>query len=169
VKKILIHIILLLLMPATAWLQPKVAMRVSATGKPSGGGRALSLPVSISKNADCLRLNTGLAVYMAERGTGAFVLACKTNTETPDVEIKLFPNPVYTYARLVSMALLSQERQLTLTVLDAAGRTVMTLQRPSDQLYAGIVIEMSRLGAGSYFLRIDGQKIHRVIPFIKAN
>lgn len=168
-KKLLLHIILLLLAPATAWLQPKVAMRVSATGKPSSGGRVLSLPVSVSKNADCLRLNTGLAVYMAERGTGVFVLACKTNTETPDVEIKLFPNPVYTYARLVSMALLRQENHLTLTVLDAAGRIVLTLQRPADQLYAGISIELSRLGAGSYFLRIDGKEIHRVIPFIKVN
>jgi hypothetical protein len=169
VKKLIIHIILLLLLPATAWVQPKVAARVSATGKLSGGGRAVSLPVSIDKTSDCLRLNSGLAVYLAERGTGSFVLACKTNTETPDVEIKLFPNPVYTYGRLVSMALLTQERQLSIGIFDAAGRNVMNLQRPADQLYAGMVIEMSRLGAGYYFLRIDGQKIHRVIPFVKIN
>lgn len=157
------------MLPTTAHLQYKASMRVSVTGKLSSGDRTMSVPVSINENRKCLRLNTGLAVYMAERGSGAFVLGCRTSNVTPDVEIKLFPNPVYTYARLVSMALLSQESLLSITVLDAAGRVILALQRPADQLYAGITIEMNRLGAGSYFLRIDGKTIHRGIPFIKVN
>jgi Secretion system C-terminal sorting domain len=169
VNKTLFYIIPLLLMPATAWLQSRSVARFSATGKLSSGAPTMSLTVSFNKNSGCLKLNTGLALYHGERRDGAFVLACATSAEAPVINIKFFPNPVSTYGKLISMTLLAQERQLAVSVLDATGRVLMQLQHTDEQIYNGLTIEMSGLPAGSYFLRVDGKTVHRVISFIKTN
>jgi hypothetical protein len=143
--------------------------RISATGKLSDGASIMSLAVSFNKKSACLKLNTGLSLYQGERGDGAFVMACRANSELPAIEIKLFPNPVSTYGKLMSMALLGQERQLAVSVFDASGRALFQLQKTAEQLFNGLSIDMSGLAAGSYFLRVDGKSVHRVIPFIKIN
>lgn len=160
---------MLLLLPLFLTAQASTFFTVSATGPLSSGESTSSLPIQFSGNSDCLKINSGLAVYSGARGSQSFVMACRTSNNEPIIELTLFPNPTTAYSRLISSVLLRSEQQLIITVVDSKGRVVLQLSKSADQLFAGADINFQQISAGSYFMRIDGRVIHQVIPFIKMN
>jgi hypothetical protein len=163
------YIISLLLLPVIISAQERLFYSVSATGRLSSGYSTSSLPVQFNKSNDCLQINSGMAVYTGTRGSQAFVMACRSSTNEPVIQLTLFPNPATTISKLISSALLRNEQSLTIAVIDVQGRVLFQLNRSPDQLLTGVSIDVQRLSAGSYFLKINGRSFYQVIPFIKMN
>jgi hypothetical protein len=161
--------LLFLLISVFASAQERLFYTVSSTGRLSSGWSTSSLPVQFNKSNDCIRLNSGMAVYAGTRGSQPFVMACRTVNNEPLIQLTLFPNPATAFSKLVSSALLSNEQVLNIAVIDGQGRVVLQLTRSPDQLLSGVTIDVQRLSAGSYFLRVNGRVFHQVIPFIKMN
>ena len=126
---------------------------VSVVGSFSQGMRASSLVQSFNKRTECLQLNTGLFLYYAIKGSSKFELTCQTNSSDTPIDIRLFPNPVRNYVRLEGSGPLDIDQNLSLSLFDAAGTSFF----------------WGWLQSGNYYLRVDGEELHRVIPFIKLN
>lgn len=167
-KNIILHIAIVSFCLSSTHAQSVSSITVSAIGAFADGGKATSLALSISKSTDCLQLNTGLALYSGIMGHLPFVMTCKTDAPTLPVDIKLYPNPVENYTRLVSSLPTTNSSPFQLSVIDALGRIVMVKQISATLLSAGISLYFGQLPSGNYFLKLDRENLHHVIPFIKV-
>ena len=142
---------------------------VSVVGSFSQGMRASSLVQSFNKRTECLQLNTGLFLYYAIKGSNKFELTCQTNSSDTPIDIRLFPNPVRNYVRLEGSGPLDIDQNLSLSLFDAAGKRLWGQVISVSQLIAGTSFFWGWLQSGNYYLRVDGEELYRVIPFIKLN
>ncbi|MFM8758474.1 MAG: T9SS type A sorting domain-containing protein [Methylophilaceae bacterium] len=159
----------IIVFPILVSAQERLFFTVSATGRLSSGWSTSSLPVQFNKSNDCIQLNSGMAVYAGVRGSQPFVMTCRSANNEPVIQLTLFPNPASSISKLISSALLSHEQSLNIAVIDVQGRVLFQISRTPDQLLSGISVDVQRLPAGSYYLRVDGRAFHQVIPFIKMN
>ena len=142
---------------------------VSVVGSFSQGMRASSLVQSFNKRTECLQLNTGLFLYYGIKGNSRFELTCQTGSIVTPVDIRLFPNPVRNYVRLAGSGISENDQNLSLSLYDAAGKRLWEQVITVSQLIAGTSFFWGWLQSGNYYLRVDGEELHRVIPFIKLN
>lgn len=142
---------------------------VSVVGSFSQGMHASSLVQSFNKRTECLQLNTGLYLYYGVKGNSRFELNCQTGSIVTPVDIRLFPNPVRNYVRLEGSGISENDQNLSLSLYDAAGKRLWEQVITVSQLIAGTSFFWGWLQSGNYYLRVDGEKLHRVIPFIKLN
>jgi hypothetical protein len=142
---------------------------ISVVGSFSQGMRASSLVQSFNKRTECLQLNTGLFLYYAIKGSSKFDLTCQSSPSVTPIDIQLFPNPVRNYVRLEGSGLLDIGQSISLSLFDAAGKRLWGQVIPVSQLIAGTSFFWGWLQSGNYYLRVDGEELHRVIPFIKLN
>ena len=142
---------------------------VSVVGSFSQGMRATSLVQSFNKRTECLQLNTGLYLYYGVKGNSRFELTCQTGSIVTPVDIRLFPNPVRNYVRLEGSGISENDQNLSLSLYDAAGKRLWEQVITVSQLIAGTSFFWGWLQSGNYYLRVDGEELHRVIPFIKLN
>ncbi|MEY4586416.1 MAG: Secretion system C-terminal sorting domain [Bacteroidota bacterium] len=142
---------------------------VSVVGSFSQGMRASSLVQSFNKRTECLQLNTGLYLYYGVKGNSRFELTCQSGSIVTPVDIRLFPNPVRNYVRLEGSGISENDQNLSLSLYDAAGKRLWEQVITVSQLIAGTSFFWGWLQSGNYYLRVDGEELHRVIPFIKLN
>ena len=167
-KKILLYLFVLFFAAQSALAQSSSFISVSAIAALSNGSKVTCQALSFNKAVDCIQLNTGLSLFSGILGVMQFSAACKAITASVPLAFKLFPNPVVNYTRLISTASLPAVDQLQLAVIDAMGRIVMKRAIGSSNLTTGISLFFGNLSAGNYYLRIDGENLHRVVPFIKV-
>lgn len=149
--------------------QSRSFFSIGVMGSLSKGERVTSLAQSFNNKADCLQLNTGLALYSGYFGIREFDLACKSNPSSPAVEIRLYPNPVQNYVRIEGSGFMGNEPQITMVLFDDNGRKVLQEIVTTAQLITGRSYNWGWLSSGNYYLRVDGYNTHRIIPFIKLN
>lgn len=142
--------------------------RVGSIGQLSLGGYASSLATSFNNSVDCIKLNTGVTLFNGLFGQNEFFSSCKPVVSVESLEFNLFPNPVINYTRLVASGIPSSLTTMSLVVVDALGRTILRTKLDSRVLRAGYVINASGFLSGNYFLRVYGDGLSRVIPFVKV-
>lgn len=142
---------------------------VSVVGSFSQGMRASSLVQSFNKRTECLQLNTGLYLYYGIKGNARFELTCQTGPIVIPNDIRLYPNPVRNYVRIEGSGFPDNDQNLSLSLYDAAGKRLWMQVIATSQLIGGASFFWGWLQSGNYYLRVDGEELHRVIPFIKLN
>jgi hypothetical protein len=142
---------------------------VSVVGSFSQGMRASSLVQSFNKRTECLQLNTGLYLYYGVKGNSIFELTCQAGSIVNPIDIRLFPNPVRNYVRLEGSGFSDNDQNFNLSLYDAAGKRLWIQVIAANQLLVGVSFFWGWLQSGNYYLRVDGEDLHRVIPFIKLN
>jgi hypothetical protein len=168
-KQLVLLSVLLICIIQNGFSQSGSFYGVSVVGSFSQGMRASSLVQSFNKRTECLQLNTGLFLYYAIKGSSKFDLACQSSPSVTPIDIQLFPNPVRNYVRLEGSGLLDIDQSISLSLFDAAGKRLWGQVIPVSQLIAGTSFFWGWLQSGNYYLRVDGEELHRVIPFIKLN
>ena len=168
-KQVVLLSVLLICIIQNGFSQSGSFYGVSVVGSFSQGMRASSLVQSFNKRTECLQLNTGLFLYYAIKGSSKFDLACQSSPSVTPIDIQLFPNPVRNYVRLEGSGLLDIDQSISLSLFDAAGKRLWGQVIPVSQLIAGTSFFWGWLQSGNYYLRVDGEELHRVIPFIKLN
>jgi len=143
--------------------------RVGSIGTFSDGGYVSSLAISFNRNAECVKLNTGVSLFGSLLGQKEFVVFCKAVSAGEDIEFNLYPNPVVTYTRLVATGMSIAMTQLDMTIVDALGRLVRREKLQASGLRTGYVLNVGSLSAGNYFLRVEASGFNKVIPFVKVH
>lgn len=142
--------------------------RIGSLGALAGTNYTASLAASFNNASECIKLNTGVALFAGTMGKKEFVAICKPLLVEEKIEFTLFPNPVENYTRLVATGLPVSLDQIQVIIVDAAGRTVLSEKIACSRLRTGYSFYLNRLSAGNYFLRIYANGLTRIIPFVKV-
>lgn len=143
--------------------------RVGSVGKFPGGDYVASLATSFNNKTECVKLNTGVTLFWGLFGRDDFYSYCKNAATEIHYELKLYPNPVNSTARLVGSGLSSSVNQLKYEVLDALGRSIKRESLDAGLLRTGVNLKFDFLAVGNYFLKVFTNDFVQVIPFIKVN
>lgn len=166
--KFILNMLILLSSLTSSNAQSIPFSRVGVIGQFTTGGYASSLATSFNNSVDCIKLNTGVTLFNGLFGQNEFFAACKSTISNEAWEFSLFPNPVVNYTRLVASSVPNSIHTISIVVVDALGRTILKAKLDPRVLRAGYVINASGLLSGNYFLRVHGDGLSRVIPFVKV-
>lgn len=122
----------------------------TAAGNYTGGGLNLSWTVGqpeyITGSAGNSILTQGF------QQPHKLILTARPETKTADVSVRLYPNPAH--AELTAAYQFTGPGELTLTLLDATGKTVRDSQNfQAHESFFSVPIDVSDLAAGLYFVQ----------------
>jgi hypothetical protein len=162
-------LILAVYFPLSLLSQNTHSFCVGAIGMLSSGNPAQSLAQSFTSKASCLQVQTGIQVHQGILGRLPFAIDCNTAVTITPFSIRLFPNPVINYVRIDGAGAIGSNENCLLAIIDATGRLLFKESTTIPALRSGISYFWGWLKSGSYFLKVDGETIHQIVPFVKIN
>jgi len=121
----------------------------------------------ISKNANCVNLQNGLALFYATKNNNPFELNCVINQEFNTLEIKFYPNPVKTISFVKFKNKPPFFDKFSLSIWSIIGENVFSSNVTSNDLYNGLELNLSKLLPGTYFLKVENSFFLEAIKIIK--
>jgi hypothetical protein len=125
--------------------------------------------VQFTSNANCVNVQSGLAVFNAIRNTGEFSINCAVTQDFNKLGIKLYPNPATTSTRVKFMSTPPLNEEFSVSVLTTGGIMLSNRKETGATLFQGIMLDVSSLVSGSYIIKIESVQYVDAIKFIKAN
>lgn len=122
-----------------------------------------------NSNSECLTLQNGSAVLIGERATGTFVIYCDKISKIHTLGIKVYPNPVASFAQVKFIKTPLLYETFTYSIWTANGRLVKSGKATGAEIYKGLTLDMRIEGSGVYIIRIESTTSSDVLKFIKAN
>jgi hypothetical protein len=83
--------------------------------------------------------------------------------------VKLFPNPVNSVTKVKITNVPPLNETFNLSIWTTEGAMISTSKETGYNLFQGMTMDLSRLVAGSYVLKIESNNFIDAIKFIKAN
>lgn len=119
--------------------------------------------------ANCIDVQTGIAVLSGQRGTGQFAVNCQVTMNINTLGIKMYPNPVLTSSnvKFINTPPLTEIFNLAIWGLD--GSLISSRKETGYNIFQGVLINLTALNAGTYVLKIESSNYVDAIKFIKAN
>jgi hypothetical protein len=127
-----------------------------------------SMALTFISSSNCLNVQNGAAVLTGERGNGLFVTNCEVVTKINSLGIKLFPNPVSDFTKVMFINTPPLNDNFIITILGLDGSKVANLSATGYELFQGKKINLSSLSTGTFFLQIESSKYIDALKFIKA-
>lgn len=126
-------------------------------------------PMNFKSNANCINVETGIAMLSSANGNGAFSINCAITQVFNTLGIKLFPNPVnnFTKAKLINTPPLTES--FNVSVWNTEGVMISTRKETGYNLFQGIMLDLGNVVSGSYILKVESAQFVETIKFIKAN
>lgn len=127
------------------------------------------MPFHFNSNSECLTLQNGSAVLIGERATGTFVIYCDKISKIHTLGIKVYPNPVASFAQVKFIKTPLLYETFTYSIWTANGRMVKSGKATGAEIYKGLTLDMRIESSGIYIIRIESSTSSDVLKFIKAN
>lgn len=122
-----------------------------------------------NSNSECLTLQNGSAVLIGERATGTFVIYCDKISKIHTLGIKVYPNPVASFAQVKFIKTPLLYETFTYSIWTANGRKVKSGKATGAEIFRGLTLDMRTESSGVYIIRIESTSSSDVLKFIKAN
>ena len=122
-----------------------------------------------NSNSECLTLQNGSAVLIGERAIGAFVVYCDKTSNIHTLGIKVYPNPVASFAQVKFITTPPLHEAFTYSIWTANGRMVKRGKATGAAIFKGLALDMRTESSGVYIIRIESATSSDVLKFIKAN
>jgi hypothetical protein len=134
-----------------------------------GNTNSNATSISFKSVANCLDVQSGIAVLNGTRANGQFVTNCDVSVKFNTLGIMLFPNPVLiaTKVKFKNTPPLSEDFNLSIWTME--GAIVYTSKASGYNILQGVIVNMGQLVAGSYIIKIESATYADAIKFIKAN
>jgi len=150
-----------------AQAQTAPAFMMSSMGSIAGSSNT-GLAIQFNSITTCLNIQNGVAVLNGERGNGQFAMNCEVSLKINSLGVKLYPNPVNTFAKVKLNNTPPLTEIFSLTIWTAEGVLISTRKEMGYNLFQGIEIDLNTMTAGTYVLRIESTNYVDAIKFIKA-
>jgi hypothetical protein len=170
-KKIGVTVIaffLCLLLSNTGSAQLSPTFTMSSVGM-IGNTNSNATAISFTSVANCLDVQTGIAVLSGTRANGQFVTNCDVKVKFNTLGIKLFPNPVIGSTKVKFMNTPPLTENFNVSVWTMEGGVILSRKESGYNIFQGVIVDMGMLIAGSYILKIESANYADAIKFIKAN
>jgi hypothetical protein len=125
--------------------------------------------LQFTSNANCINVQSGIAVFNGIRNSGVFELNCTVTQEFNKLGVKMFPNPTRSVSKVKLMNLPPLKDQFTVSVMTTGGIVLSNQTETGASLFQGILLNVSSLVSGSYILKVESSNYADAIKFIKAN
>ena len=125
--------------------------------------------LNYKSNANCIDVQSGIAVFNGTRNFGDFAINCAITQEFNQLGIKLFPNPVRTSTKVKFINTPPLTDNFSVSIWNTEGVMMSSIKESGYNIFQGIVLDASNLVAGSYVLKIESTKYVDALKFIKAN
>jgi hypothetical protein len=134
-----------------------------------GNTKSNATAINFLSNANCIDVQTGIAVLSGTRANGQFVINCDVPVQFNALGIKLFPNPVVGLTKVKFLNTPPLTEYFNLTVWTMEGAMAISRKETGYNIYQGVIIDMGKLIAGTYIIKIESANYVDAIKFIKAN
>lgn len=167
-KKIYISISLLILATLLTRQAAAQGFMMSSIGGFAGTSSNIAA-INFKSTANCIDVQSGIAVLKGERNDGQFAINCEVKMQFNTLGIKLYPNPVINVTKVKFINTPPLTETFNLSVWTTEGAMVNTRKESGYNLFQGLTIDLGNLTAGSYVLKIESANFVDAIKFIKAN
>ena len=133
------------------------------------GASNTGMSIQFNSINTCLNIQNGVAVLYGVRNNGQFAINCDVNLNINSLGVKLYPNPVKINAKVKFTNTPPLLETFNLTIWTTEGVLLSTRKESGYDLFQGINIDLSALGAGTYILKIESNNFVDALKFIKAN
>jgi hypothetical protein len=130
---------------------------------------AVSNPIYFKSNDACLDIQAGFSVVIGARNQGEFITNCDLPIKLEKINLQVFPNPgnEITYLRVDEN--ISQMEIFQISIYTITGMLVYQTFESGSELHQGIIIDVSRLNEGGYFINISSKNFQSSQKFTKTN
>jgi hypothetical protein len=128
-----------------------------------------SSAINFKSTANCIDVQTGVAVLSGTRANGQFAINCEVTMQFNALGIKLFPNPVSSSTKVKFVNTPPLTETFNLSIWTAEGMLITTRKETGYNLFQGMTLDLSGLNSGTYVLKIESTQFVDAIKFIKAN
>jgi hypothetical protein len=150
---VIANLIVLAMMPIKLQAQSSANFMMSSMGSIPGASNT-GMAIQFNSIATCLNVQNGVAVLNGVRGSGQFAINCEVTLKINSLGIKLYPNPVNITTRVKFTNTPPLAENFNLSVWTTDGVLLSTQKESGYNLFQGINLDVSKLGSGSYVLKI---------------
>jgi len=140
---------------------------ISSVGEFPGMSSVCS-PDQFISTSSCIDVETGIAVLEGERGMGIFAINCEIPTNTNTLGVNVYPNPASSVVKVKFEHTPPLTDNFNVTVIKEDGVVLMISKETGYSIFQGISIDVSRLPAAGYIIKIESSKYVDVAKFIKS-
>lgn len=162
------NLMVLGLTPLKLKAQSSATFIMSSIGSIPGASN-IGMAIQFNSITTCLNIQNGVAVLNGVRGSDKFTINCEVTLKINSLGIKLYPNPVNTITKVKFVNTPPLRTAFNLSVWTTDGVLLSTRKESGYNLFQGINLDASALGAGSYVLKIESENYIDALKFIKAN
>jgi hypothetical protein len=133
------------------------------------GTNTISIPMQFKSTDECIDIQSGIAVLSGIRNKGEFAINCGINFKVNSLGIKMFPVPAANRTKVRFTNTPPLKDQFEISVYSRFGVLVMTQKATGYDLFQGVDLDLSKLFAGAYYIKIESGTYSDATKFIKGN
>lgn len=130
---------------------------------------SVSVAIQFSSSNSCIDVQTGVAVLEGERGIGLFAINCEMPSNINTLGINMYPNPSVSQSKIKFTHTPPLTETFNVSVVRVDGVVLMTSVETGYSLFVGKSIDVSRLAAGTYIVKLESAHYIDAAQFIKTN
>lgn len=124
-------------------------------------------PFQFKSTSNCIDVQTGINVLNTNNGKEDFVINCAINLNLNTLGLKFYPNPVVNNAKVKFIGTPTLKDLFNITIYSTTGELILSRKESGYTIYQGLVLNLSPLLAGTYFIQIESLYTLDLVKFIK--
>ena len=161
----LLILFILLAKPLSAQL--KASFLISSTGSKNTFVNNIS-SIQFKSVSNCIDVQTGINALHLNIGLEQFVINCSLPLNINTLGLKFYPNPVLNNAKVKFIGTPLLKEIFYLTIYSTTGELILSKKEFGNTIYQGLVLNLSSLPIGTYFIQIESLYTLDLVKFIKS-
>jgi len=161
----LLVLFILLAKPLSAQL--KASFLISSTGSKNTFVNNIS-SIQFKSASNCIDVQTGINALHLNIGPEQFVINCSLPLNINTLGLKFYPNPVLNNAKVKFIGTPLLKEIFYLTIYSTTGELILSKKEFGYTIYQGLVLNLSSLPIGTYFIQIESLYTLDLVKFIKS-
>lgn len=127
------------------------------------------LSFQFENNANCLFVGNGLAIYQSKNSSAPFKLDCIIPISFEKNGLKIFPNPIGNRPKIQFIQPNQSATLFNIRMYNIEGMLVLEETKNGFELSTGVLLNTSRLIAGSYLVQVLSPNSLDLVRIIKQD
>ena len=156
---------ILLAKPLSAQL--KASFLISSTSSKNTFVNNIS-SIQFKSASNCIDVQTGINALHINIGPEEFVINCTLPRNINTLGLQFYPNPVLNNAKVKFIGTPLLKEIFYLTIYSTTGELILSKKEFGYTIYQGILLNLSSLPIGTYFIQIESLNTLDLVKFIKS-
>ncbi|MEI7589556.1 MAG: T9SS type A sorting domain-containing protein [Chitinophagia bacterium] len=117
---------------------------------------------------NCIDVQTGINALQTNIGKDNFVINCSIDLNINTLGLKFYPNPVINNAKVKFIGTPPLKSIFNLYIYTTTGELILSRKESGYNIFQGILLNLSFLSQGAYFIQIESLYTLDIVKFIKS-